>query len=76
MTWEGRVRKRKSYALWQELALFLSKRPGVSRTLWRLFFLLDEKSAFGSQIAMAYAYESLQLYCRDNNLDRRDCYGP
>ena len=76
MSWEKRVRKRKSYALWRELALFLSKRPGVSRTLWRLFFLLDEKSAFGSQTAAAHAYESLQLYCRHNGLDRRDCYGP
>jgi len=76
MNWENRVRKRRSYLLWQELALFLSKKPGVSRTLWRLFFLLDEKYAFGSQKAMAYAYESLQLYCRDHGLDRSDCYGP
>lgn len=76
MSWEGRVKKRKSYRLWQELALFLSKKPGVSRTLWRLFFLLDEKNAFGSQKAAACAYESLQLYCRDNGLDRSECYGP
>lgn len=76
MSWEDRVRKRKSYGLWHELAFFLSKKPGISRTLWRLYFLLDEKNGFGSETAAAYAYESLQLYCRDHGLDRRDCYGP
>jgi len=76
MSFEKRVRKRKSYRLWSELARFLSKKPDVSRVLWRLYFLLDGKCAFGSQAHASYAYESLLLFCRDNGLDRRYCYGP
>ena len=76
MSWEDRVRKRKSFGLWSDLADFLRQKPGVSRILWRLYFLLDEKQVFGSQTQASYAYESLLLFCRDNKLDRRYSYGP
>jgi len=76
MNWEDRVRSRKSYKQWSELMDLLRQKPGVSRILWRLYFLLDDKGAFGSQTKAGHAYESLHLFCRDNELDRRYCYGP
>jgi hypothetical protein len=65
---EERVRSRKSYTLWSDLALFLKKRPGVGKTLWRLFWLLDNSKAFGTEQAAFYAHQSLVLFCKDNCL--------
>jgi len=65
---EDRIRNRKSYQLWSDLALFLKKRPGIGKTLWRLFWLLNNGKAFGSERAAYLSYQSLRLLCEDASL--------
>jgi len=69
---EKRIRKRKSYAMWEELHDFIDKnRDDTVAILERIFKLLDRKGAFGTETNSLYSYESLQQFRIDKMANGR-----
>lgn len=64
---KNKIRDRKSY---KEFKVILKsiKKEDIDTTLWKIFHLLDNKNAFGSQKISQYAAESLLLLIKDEIL--------
>lgn len=62
-----KIRNRRSYQMFRELADYLHDKPSLEGTLRFVNGLLNEKSAYGSMTAAGYAQESMELVIEDIN---------
>ena len=68
---EDKIRKRTSYAFWQEV-LSLIRKKDKKFILNEIYKLLDDKKFLGSMTYANYHRTSLDLVLKDNKLDKKE----
>lgn len=63
-----KIRTRISYVEFLQWYNFLRTNPSIGEIMVRVYRHLDRKSAFGSQTASGYAYESIGQVIRDKDI--------